>query len=361
MAKNKERLKQKIVARKYFKETEPRFLTFAEKELIHTLYESNPQEWPIERLSESFPALPETIQKILRAKWSPRSVESVIRYDNIVIENWKKFHMGKLPLNPILSQHLTKFKDRKIIMTDRESLARRFVLLKPEFKKPKNQLFSNIIQTYLDKKQGDTKLSQGNNFKCMSDASSHCDKDQNRLIEIGSSPMAVNNLKTFVLNKETDVTSRSQMAERNNELYNKKNIKQPLTFNEFIKAELKDMSKLPTEEGIALLEVCKEQINAQETRDTEVAVASDNAVTDIGKDFTVSDSKDCDSDIVVADDNLVDTHIKLWRKKVETEFHYINPIKIAKNVYKPGMTYRIGDCYYDDDGEFLYRIPGVRN
>lgn len=41
----------------------------------------------------------------------------------------------------------------------------------------------------------------------------------------------------------------------------------------------------------------------------------------------------------------------------------ISPIReridIPPKLFKKGATYRLADCYYDDDGEFLYRVPGM--
>ncbi|KAH8417419.1 hypothetical protein KR222_011587, partial [Zaprionus bogoriensis] len=34
-------------------------------------------------------------------------------------------------------------------------------------------------------------------------------------------------------------------------------------------------------------------------------------------------------------------------------------IVIPRKLYRPGATYRVEDAYYDDDGEFLYRVPGM--
>ena len=34
-------------------------------------------------------------------------------------------------------------------------------------------------------------------------------------------------------------------------------------------------------------------------------------------------------------------------------------IFVPKELYKKGGTFRVNDCYYDDDGEFLYRVPGM--
>jgi neugrin len=35
-------------------------------------------------------------------------------------------------------------------------------------------------------------------------------------------------------------------------------------------------------------------------------------------------------------------------------------ITIPKKYWKRGGTYKVEDCYYDDDGEFLYRVPGMK-
>ncbi|XP_063230295.1 neugrin [Bacillus rossius redtenbacheri] len=37
----------------------------------------------------------------------------------------------------------------------------------------------------------------------------------------------------------------------------------------------------------------------------------------------------------------------------------LEKIKIPKNKWQAGATYRVKDCYYDDDGRFLYRVPGM--
>ncbi|XP_055550627.1 uncharacterized protein LOC129733084 [Wyeomyia smithii] len=34
-------------------------------------------------------------------------------------------------------------------------------------------------------------------------------------------------------------------------------------------------------------------------------------------------------------------------------------IEIPQKLYKRGATFKLDDCFYDDDGEFLYRVPGM--
>ncbi|XP_018054184.1 PREDICTED: uncharacterized protein LOC108691060 isoform X1 [Atta colombica] len=372
MQNRKERFKQQIV-QKYFKEKEPRFLTFAEKELIQKLHNFNPEEWTIEKLSESFPALPETIRKILRTKWLPKSVEKVVEYDNVVKRNWEKFRKGEFPLSPILSEHLTKFKNRKIISTDRELLAKRFVPIL-EFKKPKSQLFSSIVQTYLDEKQEDMKLlSQEHNSNKLTDKSNHYE-NQNLLTAstMTDSMTVIKSTETYRLNKELSSTSR--IDSQNHVPFNKKKEKL-LIFDEFVKEKFEDINEESPEEGSILLNAYRKQVDAsQEVQSTEVATASDNAVIypkegapskivrQSEKDVSINfNDKNRSFNIIEADDNLLNTSIIARNKKVDVELNYAKPIKIAKHLYKPGMTYRISDCYYDDDGEFLYRVPSVHN
>jgi len=35
-------------------------------------------------------------------------------------------------------------------------------------------------------------------------------------------------------------------------------------------------------------------------------------------------------------------------------------VVIPDNVKKPGALYRVEDCFYNEDGEFLYRVPGMK-
>lgn len=57
-----ERVKHYIVNQKYFKQTLPNFLTWVDKEQIRYLYNNDPQEWTVDKLSEGFPALPHIIK-----------------------------------------------------------------------------------------------------------------------------------------------------------------------------------------------------------------------------------------------------------------------------------------------------------
>ncbi|XP_063978383.1 uncharacterized protein LOC135163107 isoform X2 [Diachasmimorpha longicaudata] len=145
----KEKVKVQIIARKYFKPDDPNFITWTEKMQIKSLYAKDPVEWSPERLSESFPALPDTIRRILRANWQPKNAQTVVNYDTKVIENWNKFKSGNIAVSSKLEAHLQQFKGRKIEVADLETIAEKFVRPKPVFPEPKATLFKSIVQDFI--------------------------------------------------------------------------------------------------------------------------------------------------------------------------------------------------------------------
>ncbi|XP_015437384.1 PREDICTED: uncharacterized protein LOC107192602 [Dufourea novaeangliae] len=354
--KNKEILKKRIVRSKYFKEVEPKFLTFTEQDQIRKLHETNPKEWTPEKLSESFPALAGTIQKVLKANWVPKSVDRIIQYDSKVIENWKDFKAGRLVLNPILQNHLTKFRNRTITLTDREVLSEKFIPPKMEFPKPNSSIFSDIVKNYIEKEQ------------------SACDKT------LMSSKTDVNGNQT-----KTDVTDRNDMkhSTTNNSSLIKNNAQKlnrdgkKITFNEYMKQELNELYKTSPEEGITLLQTYRKYIESTNSEDVKSNVLKnttkqENKESNIAPTRTMSNEntpvvskRETQSEVTVpintVNNSNIDTFIKERKTDIDVKFEYVKPIRIPRNVWRRGMTYRIKDCYYDDDGQFLYRVPGLRS
>lgn len=46
-------------------------------------------------------------------------------------------------------------------------------------------------------------------------------------------------------------------------------------------------------------------------------------------------------------------------KFIDTMNDYPLAIRIPKRVWKEGIIYKVKDCFYDDNGDFLYRVPGL--
>ncbi|XP_017879956.1 uncharacterized protein LOC108624878 [Ceratina calcarata] len=353
----KERLRQRIVKSKVFKDSQPRFLTYVEKEHIKKLHQSNPDEWTPERLSESFPALPETIRKILKVNWVPKTVEAIVKYDEKAIENWKNFKTGRLALNPALKEHLMKFKDRKISLIDRETLLEKFVPPKMELPEPKSSFFRSIVKDPTDLK----KITRA---RLISSENTNTD-DKNRVKRIEEKSVDV--LDKKICDKHLD-------RETNNaKKYNSQG--KTLSFDEFLKQKINNLNKTTPEERETLIATYKKQIESTslspsmlndsarnvtvEKKDNDVAKKNSSDTSELAVKKTNTESK------ILAKANetcsSLDTHVKEHISYMETDYNYVNRIRIPRNVYKAGMTYRIKDCYYDDDGEFLYRVPGLRS
>lgn len=50
---------------------------------------------------------------------------------------------------------------------------------------------------------------------------------------------------------------------------------------------------------------------------------------------------------------------KEFSKYVDTINDYPLAIRIPSKAWKKGYTYKVKDCFYDDNGDFLYRVPGL--
>ncbi|GBP34428.1 Neugrin [Eumeta japonica] len=79
------------------------------------------------------------------------------------------------------------------------------------------------------------------------------------------------------------------------------------------------------------------------------------------------------SDTVIVPEETTNSHLEpsteersmiKWESEDENnkEIHpYPERIRIPKSARKRGATYKVNDCYYDDDGRFLYRVIGMTN
>lgn len=52
--------------------------------------------------------------------------------------------------------------------------------------------------------------------------------------------------------------------------------------------------------------------------------------------------------------------MKFDHSKIFRELSIEERISIPKKLWKRDQIYRVSDCFYDDDGEFLYRVPGLK-
>ncbi|CAH1372957.1 unnamed protein product [Tenebrio molitor] len=293
----KEKEKYYIVRQKYFKEKFPNFLTWHDKEQIRYLYRTDPEEWTIDRLSEGFPALPEVIKKIVKSNWSKTKQHKITNHDNSVQKNWKLFKEGQMSdLPQELIEHLNKF-------TNRELNFKPFVLPQSQLNIVKYQNskikpdFSEIISSY-------EKLTKGTFTK--------------------------QNIQT------TDTVAKPPPNETYMESseYSKKSI----TFEQL---QMKLSSKF--ESG--------REVSEEESRIVHAVKLDENKNENVKTDL-----------IDLKQDKYQTTSPVQYFKKTERDYAHLNypeKISIPKAIVKKGYIYKLNDCYYDDDGEFLYRVPGM--
>ena len=157
VAEQRSKAKRSIVRKVVFGEkTEPDLLTWMEKEMIRFLHKDDPKEWTIERLSESFPATPFVIRKILRTR-PTLNEDKINSYNKEVANNWKMLTKGKLELSSDYEKHLRCGYKNFSISSGLKNLAEQEILLEMEKKTsalPKPALpgeFASIIIDYNNK------------------------------------------------------------------------------------------------------------------------------------------------------------------------------------------------------------------
>ncbi|XP_063434049.1 uncharacterized protein LOC134715652 [Mytilus trossulus] len=82
------KLKKKIIERKYFKKTpEKNVLTWQAKEQMRYLNQEYPEEWTVEKLIESFPVSREGVIGILKSTYLPSDEKEIRKHDDKAILN----------------------------------------------------------------------------------------------------------------------------------------------------------------------------------------------------------------------------------------------------------------------------------
>ncbi|XP_068157687.1 uncharacterized protein [Drosophila tropicalis] len=285
----RDRVRQFMIKHKYFRDAKlPNLLLHAEKEQMRLLHERDPDEWTIERLAESFPATPDVVEKVLRAKWRPRSLQRIRTHDESVIRNWQQLRSGEhtdMNIPPTLFEHLQKFAER------RPKDLKQFQLddwpTRMQMPDPQVREFRQLLGSGSEMKRTSQQLEAGKSRSSPPSANSSPDEEE-----------------TYLLGK----------------VENKR------------KMRLQDLKKL--------------QLVPSNASPQENPPLANPQGTGILPSFT---QKFESSEIVISQADQ--RRYEMTRVK--------DRIAIPKKLQRPGATYRVDDAYYDDDGEFLYRVPGM--
>lgn len=291
-----ENLRRSMVRKKYFNEKQLSFLTWAEMEQIRLLNGKDPEEWNEQRLAESFPSDVPTIRKILKANWQPSDGKRVVKHDEMVRLNWKSFVNGEIKdIDPRFSDHLRKFSARNL-----NQKVDYDSFLKKEMPKPESNEFSGIITSCKKYKEEPKQITSDHSVQYASKLLAN----ESTKEKFSSQSIDSHKLYTFKpsnSNKDTSLSSSNEAE---------------TIFNN------------PSGTGL------KKQIDSNREKSTVNTLAISKYETN---------------------EVQLDEH-EMKQLSVSSIRHHI---EIPDKLFKEGATYRLRDCYYDDDGEFLYRVPGM--
>lgn len=313
---SKELLHYRIVKRKYFQSKLPNFLLWSEKEQIRLMHQKNQTEHSPDSLTHSFPALPETISKIIKAKWSPKNQNRIKNHDENVLKNWKQFRNGELNNLPKdLIAHLKKFSNRPEKVSDEvHDLSTQRTKPTVNVITPGKTEFRNIIRDYKSKLKA---ITSGQSDVITGKNGTETEVIAARNREFFSKNVSRDNENQMcTLNKNIRISRKEVSLDqlRNNLLQNS----HKLRFNE--KLFLNQLSQKTEEINSSLKPVEVTSIESSYTK------------------FKTSEVVSYEAPRLIS---------------------YPNKIRIPKNKWKRDATYKLNDCFYDSNGYFLYRVIGL--
>uniref|UniRef100_A0A1B0A3J7 Uncharacterized protein n=1 Tax=Glossina pallidipes TaxID=7398 RepID=A0A1B0A3J7_GLOPL len=392
LEKQRERIRHFMVKHKYFRDdTLPNLLTYAEKEHIRLLHSRDAEEWSVERLAESFPATAEIIKKILRANWRPLSAKRVHSHDLLVLENWHRYKKGEFEkqLPPELKEHLKKFVDRRL--EDLKALHELSQTFTPiQLPKPKIQEFQSIITSCAKYKDADTPTSKTLPPRCANERKTAAmlrdgepiesfknpfgkDAAQQEPIESSKNPFGrdavqqkASDITVEIINNEMVISA----ANSNNKPRKETLPSYPTYDNEQLNLPI--LNKHNEEEETYLLSktIDKRKMRLEEAKKMKLSELEHKEETGTGE----VDEKEIDNLANLSNTGIIQRETSLdFTDKFSSSEVVISAedskrfamstvkdrIYIPRKLRRKGATYRLEDCYYDYDGEFLYRVPGM--
>ena len=287
-----------ITKNKYFKEKNVNFLTWSEKEQIRHLHQLDPDEWNAEKLSDSFPADPHSITKIIKSKWTPQSAQRVMKHDEAVRKTWDEFKNKDLEVEPELEQHLIKFAHRNFDDACTPKIERNPLY---NLRKPEHNEFSSIITS----------------------CSKYSEKEQKPQEDI----------KLLENKDQLKIPNRRPKADRDSFLLegNEKDKKLGMM-------RLKDFQTISPD-------TASNQVTNPNNNESHIDLTQNKLFSNLN---------------IIKKTREVTVPANFEDEQVHRSLEIKENIKIPRKLWKKNKLYKVSDCFYDDDGEFLYRVPGFK-
>lgn len=321
---NDDKIRQSIIKQKYFKEKHVNFLTWTEKDQMRSLHAKDPDTYTIEHLSNSFPATPDIVAKVITAKWYPNDVKRVEKHDEAVKRSWEAFRKNEIDdLSPELVKHLKRFSDRKIHNTADSISLKAITANQFQFPKPKRTEFASIITSCKPKpKESET--------KAIEEAKQPAAPAIGESMSLSAAP--ANDKDSFMLSEIKD-----RKLYKFEDIVRKKKLKAAQPKEE----EPVSMSPFQNDDSFATITLTTEDV------DVDVLKAQD-----------VAPSPKPNEPVQKYQESIGSVH-QQRRQPMAIANTVQERIKIPKELRKKNATYQFKDCFYDSRGSLMYRVPGL--
>ena len=347
----KEMLRRILTKKNFFPDkADPELLTWMEMEMMKHLAKTDPGFWDERKLSDGFPATVNTVKKVLKGMKKVLTPRMIEQHDEKVRKNWQLLAKGKLEITPELQQHLkdhygVRSFEKLLPSEDRLKFEKKVIeeykksLTLPEIKPGK---FGNLIADYnrkvaakekalrVDKRSGDKEINAVQNNVLTPATDPQLDgpnpERETAMLNVSHEIMQNRRMTLEVFRKEyLDANSFSKMLTREEKMAADPS---KVVYEDWLEVERTKDAMVTKVEKLDADKILKEEIKSDL-----------DAFLDVPK--YVEKSEKPTEDFV----NL---------ENVESDE---DNIKISSDKFKPGCLYRVKDSFYDDQGEFLYRIP----
>ncbi|CAN8006716.1 unnamed protein product [Ixodes hexagonus] len=332
--------RKSIILRKYFRmPPETNLLSWAAKQQIHHLRTLDPEEWTPERIAECFPISVHGARKLLKTQFLDATPERIRQHDHGVSLKWKALKDGRFDdkISPVTRQLYLEGK-----LCEDHSYGNSAFPMPPQTDATSKQLrvqskhnrkpgeFSKLISGYLHLKNKDERPNVEAPEQEMRYEDKHLEDVESattlKQMKHYGSHVRFQDYKDAALEK---ISSDPELETEWSKWLRERNVEPRASY---------DVVELPdTAEDVAT-----EKYTAPVS---ESQPGSVDEMFDIYKDRTIERT--------VPDQGEKDLGYPL-----AGEAPFQRQIKIPPRLRKRNASvYRVGKCYYDEDGEILYKVP----
>jgi len=337
----KSSIKKQKMFRKHFRDfaqKEVSLLTWVEKENIRYLTETDPEQWTPEAISQAYPISPDGVEKLLKSSMKLRRSKDVKKHDEVVAQRIRDIKAGNVEMTRELEERL-KIRDAIPLKVGDLGMTAEDMVELSYCKVPKALgEFAQLVAP--SEKENSSKEEPEQVVKYIKDGEYYNPSELATINPEIKPEMTKQELRRilparklmtfgeFEANMRQKETSKSMSADMKYMLSLKsQSSRNPGTENILSQNEI----ELPNDDNTSFPSKIKKYKNPTETGTVSVTVE--------GKEGYIYDPETG------------------YQKPYESASSKIEDrITIPDELRKSGATYKVGDCYYDEHGEFMYRV-----